>query len=137
MKKGIIAFASVIAIGCVTGCGGKKNQVVCTGKVSEGSQTYEAKIVAKLKDNKVNDGYMEMKFSDQKTADTMCGMMKLANSMAEDESKKIDFTCKGKTLKINSLESMESEDSDDKIIGMTKEAFIKQATSSSKDVKCK
>lgn len=133
MKKGIILFAAVVALGLTTGCG-KKNQVVCTGKVSEGGQSYEAKIVAKLKKGKVADGYMEMKFSNEKTAASMCGFMKLANSMAEDDSKKIDYTCKGKTLKINSLAS---DDDDNNFIGMTKDEFIKQAKSSSKNIKCK
>lgn len=136
MKKGIIAFAAVVVLGCITGCGKNKNQVVCTGKATEDGQTYEAKIVANLKDGKVKDGYMEMKFSDKKTAETMCGFMNLANSMAEKDSDKIDFTCKGKVLKINSLDTLSSNE-DDKIVGLTREEFIKQATSNSKDVKCK
>ena len=134
MKKYIIAFVAVVALGVVTGCGKNKNQVVCTGKATENGQTYEAKIVGKLKDNKINDGYIEMKFSDQKTADTMCGFMAMANSMSEKESEKIDYTCKGKTLKMNSLKSF---DTDGNLIGLTKEEFIKQATESSKDIKCK
>ena len=134
MKKGIIAFAAVVAFGCVTGCGKSKNQVVCTGTATEGGQKYEAKIVANLKDGKVKDGYVEMKFSDKKTAETMCGFMAMANSMAEDNSKKIDYKCNGKTLKINSLATL---DEDGKIVGMTKDEFIKQATSSNNEVKCK
>ena len=134
MKKGIITFAAVVAIGFVTGCGGKKNQVVCTGKATENGQTYEAKIVANLKDDKIKDGYIEMKFSDKKTADSMCGLMAMANSMAEKDSDKIDYSCKGKTVKINSLKTMDDEG---KIIGMTKDEFIKQAKSSSDDIKCK
>ena len=131
MKKGIIVFTAVIALGAVVGCGKKKNQVVCSDKATENGQTYEAKIVANLKDNKVADGYMEMKFSDEKTASTMCGFMALANSLAEEESKKIDYKCNGKTLRINSL------DSDEKFTGLTKEEFIKKATASSKEIKCK
>lgn len=134
MKKGIIAFAAVIALGTITGCGKNKNQVVCTGKATDGGQTYEAKIIGKLKDGKITDGSMEMKFSDEKTASTMCGLMAMANSMAEDDSKKVDYTCKGKTLKINSLKTWDSEES---FVGLTKEEFIKQATESSKDIKCK
>ncbi len=134
MKKGIITFAAVIALGCITGCGSKKNQVVCTGKATENGQTYEAKIIANLKDGKVSGGSMEMKFSDKKTAETMCGFMALANSMAEKDSDKIDYKCSGKTLKINSLETF---DTDGNLIGLTKEEFIKQATSDSDDIKCK
>lgn len=133
MKKGIIVFAAVVALGVVTGCG-KKNEVVCTGKTTENGATYEAKIVAKLKKGKVADGYMEMKFSDKKTAETMCGFMAMANGMAEKDSDKIDYTCKGKVLKINSLKTM---DEDGELIGMTKDEFIKQAKSSSKNIKCK
>lgn len=134
MKKGIIVFAAVVTLGFITGCGKNKNQVVCTGKAKENGQSYEVKIVANLKKNKINDGYMEMKFSNEKTAQSMCGLMAMANGMAKKDSDKIDYKCKGKTLKINSLKTL---DDDGKIIGMTKDEFIKQATSSSKDIKCK
>ena len=134
MKRFVIAFAAVITVGFVTGCGSKKNEVVCTGKITEGGVTQEAKIVAKLKKNKVSDGYMEIKYSDQKSADTMCSMMKLANSMAEKDSEKIDYTCKGKTMKINSLKTFDEEGN---LIGLTKEEFIKQATSENDEIKCK
>ena len=77
---------------------------------------------------------MEMKFSDDKTASTMCGFMAMANSMAEDKSKQIDYTCKGKKLIINSLKTWDSEQS---FVGITKEEFIKQAKESSGDIKCK
>lgn len=133
MKKSIIAIVAVVALGCITGCGKNKNQVVCTGKATENGKTYEAKIVANLKNNKVNDGYIEMKFSDSKTADTMCSLFKLANSMADKESDKIDYSCKGKTVKINTLDM----DEDEKFVGLTREEFIKKATKDSEDIKCK
>ncbi len=132
MKKGIIAFAALATLGIFTGCG-NKNQVVCSGKVEEDGQSYEAKIVGNLKDGKVSDGYIEMTFSDKKNAETYCGMLALTNSFSNDDSKKIDYECKDKTIRINTLEL----DEDDKFIGLTKDEFIKAASDDEKGVKCK
>lgn len=134
MKRGIIVFSAIISLCLITGCGKSKNQVVCTGKATEDGQTYEAKIVANLKDGKVKDGTIEMKFSDKESAEQMCSLMSLANSMAEDEKDKIDYSCKGKTIKFNSLAMFDDEDS---VIGLTKDEFIKTVTADSDEIKCK
>ncbi len=132
MKKGIIAFASIITLGLFTGCG-NSNQVVCSGKVEESGQSYEAKMVANLKDGKVSDGYIEMTFSDKKAAEAYCGIFALADSFSKDDSKKIDYKCDGKKVRINTLEL----DDDDKYIGLTKDEFIKKASSDEDKIKCK
>lgn len=133
MKKGIITFAALLSLGLVTGCG-SKNQVVCSGKVDESGTSYEAKMVANLKDGKVSDGYIQMTFSDKKDAESYCGILALTNSMADKGGvEKIDYKCDGKKVRINKLEL----DSDDKFVGLTKDEFIKKATEGSDKVTCK
>ena len=132
MKKGIITFAAVLSLVLVTGCG-SKNQVVCSGKVDDGDDSYEAKMVANLKDGKVSDGYIEMTYNDKKTVETMCKALDFTNSMAKDDKDKVDFKCNGKTIRINTLEM----DEDDKYVGLSKDEFIKKASGGSANVTCK
>lgn len=130
MKKTLLTVA-LISLFATTGCG-KKDEVVCTGKVEESGMSYEMKVVGKLKDDKITSGSIEMTFSDEKAAQTFCGFFALANSMAENSDEQINYTCDGKKVKVDSIEAV----IDDNFEGMTKDDFIKEITKE-ENVSCK
>jgi len=116
MKKflnlSIIALFVVVLSGC-----GKGADIVCTGTVEEDGQTYKAKIEANLDGNKVSKAKATMEFSDKETADTMCGMLALSNSMSEEQ---IDYKCSGKKITFNDFLQMGGGEE------YTKEEFIEE-----------
>ena len=122
MKK--FAFLFVVGLFLVAGCGSNGNKVVCTGTQAEDGLKVEMKIEASLKDDKVSSVSATMKLDNEETAQQFCSFMALANSMAEDESDKIDYECKGKEIKIKNYDAMDSSE-DDKVVGLSKADFIK------------
>ena len=133
MKKVLLTlvFVSIFAAGCE-----KKNanEVVCTGKTEEGGVSYSMKVIGTLENDKITKANIEMDFPDKETAQKYCGILALAKSFGDDESA-FDYTCDGKTVKIDSLDAM-SNDSDGEYIGLTREQFIEKM-SSDENVTCK
>ena len=143
MKKGLILGLACLVV--LSGCGKKdeakanntkkdnskssekvgKNTVVCTGKVDEEGLTAEMKVTASLKAGKVDNASVSLVFSDKETAEQYCSLFELANSFAESEDDKVDFTCKGKTLTFKNYADFADPDDEDDIIGLTKADFIK------------
>ena len=147
MKKGLL-----IGLACLlflTGCGDKEsakdnnakkessktkekasagNYVTCTGKLDDAGVTATLEIKA---------ASVSMIFEDEKTAKQYCSIFELANTLAEDDADKVDFSCSGKKLTFNSYADFASaEDDDEDIIGLTKADFIKEMESS-EGVTCK
>ena len=122
MKK--FAFLFVVGIFLVSGCGSNKNQVVCTGTQEEDGYKVDMKIEASIKDDKVSSVSATMAVDNEDMAKTLCGFLGLAKSMAEEDSTKIDYECKGKEIKIKNFDAMESTE-ENQVIGMSKADFIK------------
>lgn len=132
MKK--FAFLFVVGLFLLSGCGSNKNKVVCTGTQEEDGQKVEMKVEANLKDDKVSSVSAIMKLDNEDMAKTICGFLGLANSMAENESEKIDYDCNGTEIKIKNYDAMESSE-EDKIVGLSKADFIKAMEE--EELKCK
>ena len=133
MKK--FAFLFVVGLFLVAGCGSKKNQVVCTGTEEEAGQKVEMKIEASLKDEKISSVSATLKLDDENTAQTYCSFLGLANSMAESDSEKIDYECKGKEIKIKNYESFEASEDGSTIVGLSKADFVEAMEA--EGLKCK
>lgn len=117
MKKLVFVLGLCLLL---SGCG--NNKVVCSGSVDEQGLKVKLEVSAALKDDKVNEVSASMTFDDEKAAKQYCGLMELANSFAEDDSKKIDFECSGKSIEFKDYTKL--MDSDEKIKEMTKDQFI-------------
>ena len=117
-----------VALLLLTGCG--KKQVVCTMTEEEGGQKATASIIGELdSSDKITKVSYEMEFSDATYAEQYCALVKLAAP---------DAKCNGKKIVIDDATSMlEEDDSDKKLVGMTKDEFITYAKSSSSEVTCK
>lgn len=141
MKKLYLgAVAGVSALALLTGCGGSKNQVVCSATMEEDGQKATAEVVAELDSNdKIKDATISYKFDDQDAADQFYSMYQMLVSMSEQSGEKLDIDIKksGKTITISNyaaLEAMQSEDEDsEKLIGMSKDDFIKKVESDNSD----
>ena len=135
MKK----LGALLIVGTLflTGCG---NKVVCSSTVKDGEESYKVKITANMKSNKVSSVDGEMTFESEASAEKMCSMLNLVNSFSSDEEKKLDFKCKGKKITIKNYDKLESDDAEDKLVGLTKDEFIKKMTEGSDEeskVTCK
>ncbi len=112
-----------VALLLLTGCGGKKADITCTGEMDEGGVKAKATYYAYLTDNKVSRVDVEMTMEDDTTAKTVCQTMELFKTMYGDQAKDMNVKCSGKTV---TIENYPAEDQDD-MIGATKEDFIKAA----------
>lgn len=122
-------IVSVFGLVLLTGCGGSSGKkVTCTADLNENGTNYgTAEIIAKLNDSdKVTGASMVMKIKDETYAQQIYAMFTLVNSMAQDESQKIDAKLDGKTITINNLEAyMNATEEGKGLVGMSKEDFIK------------
>ena len=134
MKK--LGALLIVGTLLLTGCG---NKVVCSSTVKDGDKTAKIKITANMKNNKVSSVNAEMNFDSEDTAKQTCSSLELINSFNTDESKKLDFKCKGKKITIKDYDKLGSDD-EDKLVGLTKDEFIKKMTENSDEeskVTCK
>ena len=116
----------------LTGCG---NKVTCTTTVEEDGEKYEAKVVANLKNNKVESGKMELTFSDKEKGEQYCNLIKAFMGMAE-EDQKVDIKCDGKKMTIDSLD-FDTDEGEEKLVGKTKDDFIKAFKEKYPEATCK
>ena len=118
MKK--ILGLSLVSLFVLTGCGEKT--VLCTGTQEENgvSATFEVKGI--LENDKISKAPTTIKTNDETSTQTVCGMLAIINSFADD-SEKITYECSGKTIKIDNYLQMAS--SDEKKDSYTKDEFIK------------
>ncbi len=113
--------------------------VVCTSKLDEAGMTATMQVEATFAAGIVNNAKVSLVFDDESVAGQYCSLFEMANSMAENENDKVDFTCKGKTLTFNSYADFvesESEEDDSDIVGLTKAEFIK-SMEATEGVTCK
>ena len=124
MKKYLLV--GVIGLLLFTGCGKSKNaDIVCSGKMTEEGQTVEAKYYGYLTDGKISRIDAELTFDKEETAKQMCQMYELVKQMAPEETKDMKITCDGKTMTVENFP--DDGEGDEKIIGATKEEFVKMA----------
>ena len=159
MKKGLLLGLACLFV--LTGCFGKDetatesatkektktsektekkssaDTVVCSGRFDESGMATEMKVTATFKAGIVDTAAVSLVFDDKSVAEQYCAIFELANSMAETEEDKVNFTCSGNTLTFKDYSDFaESEDEDDTIIGATKADFIK-AMEETDGVTCK
>lgn len=137
MKKfGAFLFVSTLLL---TGCGkSNANKVTCTATVEEDGKKVTTEVIADLKDNKVSDVSAKMTFEDEESAKETCSMLAFVSALGQDEGKKLDYKCDGKTISINNYDEL--SDDGDKVTGLTKDEFIdsmKKSAASENDVTCK
>lgn len=118
MKKYFLVVFCTLLLLTVTGCG-NKNQVVCTGSMSEGGVDVKAEMVADFdKDDKLTSVTVTEDLGDKEKADQMCALFKAF--MPADSG--VDISCSGSKVTIKGYENM-ADDEEDKMVGMTKEEF--------------
>jgi hypothetical protein len=133
MKKYFLMVLCALLLLVVTGCG-NKNQVVCTGSMSEGGVEVKAEMVAEFdKDDKLTTVTVTEDLGDKEKADQMCALFKAF--VPADSG--VDISCSGSKVTIKGYENM-ADDEEDKMIGMTKEEFKKAMQEETKGaVTCK
>ena len=131
MKKGLLLlFVSVFGLVLLTGCGDSGKKVTCTADMEgeDGKKAGTAEIVAELDDSdKVKAVSATMEFDDADYASQAYGMISLMNAFMEgqEDAVKIDAKLDGKKLTINNFDAYMDSDEETKMIGMTKDDFIK------------
>ena len=122
MKKYFLVVLCMVLLFAVTGCG--KKQVKCSRSFTEDGMTMTGEVIADLDgSDKITDVTIVYDIGDQKTADAYCGLMKLGI----DESKGQSVSCSGTKITIKGLDSFEETEDSEKIIGITKDEFVKLA----------
>ena len=121
MKKYlIVVFCALFAVALV-GCG-KKNQVTCTGTMSEGGLTIKAEAIGDFDANdKLTEATVIYDLGDKTTAEQYCSLFK----MFESSEKGISISCSGSKITIKGYAQMEAEEGEENLIGASKDDFIK------------
>ena len=122
MKK--LVFVLGLGLFLMTGCG--KKELTCTGTVDEEGVKVNMEVTAKFKDDKVNEVSAVMSFDDEEMTKQYCSLFELANSFEEDATKKIEYTCKEKSIEFKNYAQVVETDSDTKITNITEEEFKKE-----------
>ena len=131
MKKYLlIALLVVLSFG-IAGCS-KKNQVVCTQTETQNGITIKGEVIVDFdKDDKLTDATAVYDVSDKTTAEQYCSFMKLM----EDAAKGVKVDCSGTKITINGFAQVDSEEDEEKIVGMSKTDFIEKMKA--EDMTCK
>ena len=122
MKKLMLLLGSCLLL--MTGCG--KKELICTGTVDEEGIKVNMEVTAKLDSDKVSEVSAVMSFDDVEVAKQYCSLFDLANSFEEDETKKIKYTCREKSIEFENYAQVVETDNDVKIINVTEEEFKKE-----------
>ena len=122
MKKYFLVVFCIALLFVVSGCG-KKNQVVCSQTQTENGVTVKGEVIVDFDDNdKLTDATAVYELSDKTSADQYCSLFKLM----ENADKGVSISCSGTKITIKGFANMDSDDEDEKMIGMLKEDFIKK-----------
>ena len=120
MKKYLlvsICALLLLAVGC-----GKKNQLNCSGKLSQNGATVKVEVNASLdKKDKITDATVIYDLGDKESANQYCNLFK----MMEDTDKGISIKCSGTKVTINGFAEAGSNADGNKIAGTSKKDFIK------------
>lgn len=120
MKKSLLVVFSALLLVSLTGCGSKK-QVTCSGTVVEEGISMKTSVTVDLDSNdKITGGSMTYDLGDKQAADQFCSLYKM---FASAESG-VSVSCSGTKITIKGFDKME-DDEDAKVIGKTKDEFIK------------
>lgn len=120
MKKCFLVVLCAVLVFFVAGCS-KKNQVTCTGTMSEGGEEFKAEVIAEFdKDDKLVDATIVEDLGSKEKADQLCSLYKAF--VPADQG--IDVSCSGSKVTIKGYAKLDS-DEEDSMIGKTKEEFIK------------
>ena len=120
MKKYLLVVFCAVLLFAVTGCG-SKNQVKCTGSMSEGGEEVKAEVVADFdKDDKLTSVTVTEDLGNKEKADQMCALFKAF--MTADSG--VDISCSGSKVTIKGYEKMDDNE-ENSIVGKTKEEFKK------------
>lgn len=120
MKKYLLIVMCAILL-LTVGCG-KKNQVKCSGTQNEGGISLKASVIADFdQENKLTDATAEYDLSDKEAADQYCSLFKLM----ENAEKGVSVSCSGTKVTIKGFANIDDDEEEEKIIGLTKEEFIK------------
>ena len=121
MKKYFLFVFCALLLVAITGCG-NKNEVKCTGTMTEGGTEIKAELIAEFdKDDKLVDATIIEDVGSKETADQACSFYK----MFIDADKGIDVSCSGSKITIKGYAKLADEDEEDGMIGKTKEEFKK------------
>ncbi|MBP5684284.1 MAG: hypothetical protein J6X02_03410 [Bacilli bacterium] len=121
MKKYLLI--GIVGLLLFTGCGSKKGDIVCTGEMNEGGEKAKTTFYGYLKDDKITRVDVDMSFDKEETAKAICSTLELTKTYAGDLAKDMNVKCSGKTV---SIENFPDEgEGEDRLIGTSKEAFIK------------
>ena len=121
MKKYFLVVFCGALLFLLAGCS-SKNQVVCTVEETEGGITMKGEVLVDFdKNDKLTDATATYDVGDKKTADQYCSFLKLM----EDKEKGIEVSCSGTKITIKGFAKIDDED--EKMVGMSKEDFLKKA----------
>ena len=119
MKKYLLVVFCALLVLVVTGCG-NKNQVTCTGSMTDSGMNIKAELVADFDDNdKLTDATVVYDLGDSNTATQWCALFQ----MMQDESKGIKVSCSGSKITIKGYAKMDADDEEETMVGKTKEEF--------------
>ena len=120
MKKTLVMVFGALLLVSLTGCGAK-NQVKCTSTSTELGMEMKTEVIADLdKDNNIKALSATIDFGSKETANTMCSLYKLS------EQEGLSVSCSGSKMTIKGYDKMISDEDDDvKLIGMSKDDFVK------------
>lgn len=120
MKKYLLV--GVVGLLLLTGCGGKKADIVCTASLDQAGIKMDGTYYGYLTDGKVSKVEMEIKFEDEATAKLMC------SALQQENEEGTTVKCDGKTITAVAEKGGE-------FAGKTKEEFVKAVEATG--MKCK
>ena len=136
MKKYFLVVFCAALLFVVTGCG-SKNEMKCTGTMEENGQKVEAEVTAEFdKDDKLVDATIVEDLGSEETAKQLCS---LYQTFSSEMPEGVSVSCSGSKVTIKGFAKMnDSEDEEDKMIGLTKEEFkTKMESETEGKVTCK
>ena len=116
-KNSLLLIISLLLF--ITGC--SRNQIKCTGTITDEGLTMKAEMIAYLdKDNKVTDATVSYELKDQELMDTYCSMFK----MMEEGYDGLRVTCSKTKITLDGYLTLLSEEESKELLGISKEGFI-------------
>ena len=104
MKKYLLIIFCAVIMFAVTGCG-SKNQVVCTGTMTEGEEEVKVELTADFdKDDKLTTVTMTEDLGDKDKANQVCGLYEALSSQMPEG---VSVSCSGSKVTIKAGEAAE------------------------------
>ena len=121
MKK--IVLLGLISIFLLTGC---KKELVCSGKIDKEGKTASTKVIATIKNGKVNTTKVAITFDEKEATLQYCSLLEKLNLLTEQN--KITYQCNNKTINFEKFQDFASifANSNEDLDGISKTAFKKK-----------